>query len=347
MTGYAYAPLQRYVYVALQGEDRIAAYRADKATGRLAKIGDTEARGGPAPMAIDPAREYVYAGLRGVNKLAGFRLDSASGGLRPAGSVDVPSDPCYLSTDRGGRYLMGAYYEAGAVSVHGIGAGGRISAEPAQWIETYRGAHSIQTDPSNRFAFVPHIAGEVGPNRILQYRFDRRTGALTPNDPPELAPEPNAGPRHFCFHPHLDVLYFSNEQACGVTAYRMDSRAGTLTRLQTVSTLPDGYAGANTCAQIQATPDGRFVYAPNRGHDSIACFAAHPDTGLLTRVAIVGTEPVPRAFSLDPEGRFLYAAGLESGNLALYEIDPGTGVPAHVETYRVGRAPMWVLVVDV
>ena len=337
--------MARYVYVTLQGENRIAAYEADRDTGRLTKLGDTEAEAGPAPLAIDPRREYLYAGLRENNRLASYRIDAASGGLTHVTSVDLPSDPCYLATDQQGRYLMGAYYFAGMVTVHRLdGEGG---AEPVQEIETYEGAHSIQTDPANQYAFVPHIAGDVGPNLILQYEFDQESGMLTPNTQAELAPEQNAGPRHFCIHPRLNVLYFSNEQSSSVSSYKFDIYTGGLEPYQTVSTLPDGYEGENTCAQIQIASTGKFLYAPNRGHNSIACFSVNPDWGQITRTAIVPTEPVPRAFSLDPDGRFLYAAGLESGNVALYEIDQETGGLTHVETYAVGDEPMWVLVADV
>ena len=174
---------------------------------------------GPAPLAIDPRREFLYAGLRGNNMLASYRIDAASGGLTPVGTVELPSDPCYLATDQRGRFLMGAYYFAGMVTVHRLdGEGGT---EPVQQIETYEGAHSIQTDPANQYAFVPHIAGEVGPNLILQYGFDQDSGRLTPNTQPELSPEPNAGPRHFCIHPRMNVFYFSNEQGSSVTSYEM------------------------------------------------------------------------------------------------------------------------------
>ena len=336
--------MARYVYVTISEEDRIASYEADRDTGKLTKLGDTEASASPAPLAICQRRQYLYAGLRGNNRLASYRIDSASGGLTPVSSVDLPSDPCYLATDQSGRYLLGAYYDAGLVTVHRI-EGER--AEQVQCIETYRGAHSIQTDPMNLFAFVPHIAGADGPNLILQYHFDQDSGTLTPNAQPELSPKSSAGPRHFCIHPRLNVFYFSNEQDSSVTSYRLNVYTGSLEPFETVSTLPDGFEGENSCAQIQVSSTGRFLYAPNRGHNSIACFALDPDSGRMTRTAIVPTEPIPRAFSLDPDGRFLYASGLESGNLALYEVDEDAGGLTAVETYRVGEGPMWVLVADV
>jgi 6-phosphogluconolactonase len=141
------------------------------------------------------------------------------------------------------------------------------------------------------------------------------------------------------------LLYCSNEQGCSVTAYRLDTSEGTLTALQTVSTLPDGYTGQNPCSQIQIDPSGKFLYAPNRGHNSIAGFVIDADTGLLKSIGQTASEPVPRAFSLDPEGKFLYAAGLESGRLAAYRIDPDTGRLQPLTTYPVGARPMWVMII--
>lgn len=129
-----------------------------------------------------------------------------------------------------------------------------------------------------------------------------------------------------------------------MTAYRFDSSTGTLSAFQTVSTLPDNYEGSNTCAQIQISPSGNFLYAPNRGHNSIACFSIDADTGRLTPTGRVLTEAVPRAFSLDPGGNFLFAAGLESGRLASYRVNRDTGQLEPLEIYTVGKAPMWVLI---
>jgi 6-phosphogluconolactonase len=201
----------------------------------------------------------------------------------------------------------------------------------------------MQTDRSNRFAFVPQIAGN-GPNLILQFRFDDETGHLMLNSPPAVAPKEILGPRHFCFHPSKDILYFSNEQGCSVTGYNFDPDQGTLTPFQTISTLPEGFTGRNTCSQIQIHPSGKFLYAPNRGHNSIACFRVGERDGRLTSLGQTPSEPIPRAFSLDPEGKFLYSAGLESGRLAAFRINQATGELDRMETYEVGKAPMWVLI---
>jgi 6-phosphogluconolactonase len=333
-----------YMYVTSQGEDKIVRFAVDPATGDLESQGEVAVPGGPAPIAVDPGRQFLYVARRGEHKISSFGIDQGTGGLTLIGTVDLPTDPCYLATDRRGKFLLASYYEGRGVSVHPIGADGAVSDPPVERRETARGAHSIQTDPSNRFAFVPHIAGR-GPNEIWQFRFDEQTGHLTPNSPPKVIPEQPVGPRHFCFHPSKDLLYFSNEQGCSVTAYRFDSSAGTLTALQTMSTLPSGYTGQNTCSKIQITPSGEFLYAPNRGHNSIAGFALDASTGLLTSIGQTPSEPVPRAFSLDPEGRFLYAAGIESGRLAAYRIDQDSGVLQPLKTYPVGARPMWVMMI--
>jgi 6-phosphogluconolactonase len=331
------------MYVALQEEDKILRYAMAPDTGSLETQGEVVVAGGPAPLAIDPHRRFLYVGRRGAKLISSFRIDPQTGDLSMIGTVPLDAEPCYLATDRQGRFLLSAYYQAGKVGIHPINASGAVSDPPVLWLHTATGAHCFQTDFTNRFAFVPHIAGN-GPNAIFQYRFDEQTGHLTPNDPPRVSPERADGPRHFCFHPSKDILYFSNEQGCSVTAYSLDTAAGTLTPFQTVPTLPEDFNGRNTCAQIQIAPSGKFLYAPNRGHNSIACFAVDAATGRLTPIGCVPTEAVPRAISVDPGGKFLYAAGLESGRLAAYRIDQNTGTLAHLKTYPVGARPMWVLI---
>lgn len=333
-----------YMYVSISEEDRISVFTVDPETGNLKSQGNVTVPGRPAPLTIDPGRRFLYVGRRGAREISSYQIDWSTGGLSLIGTVSLEADPCYLATDRKGRFLLSTYYGAGKVAVHPIGDDGAVGTPPAEWLDTARGAHSIQTDPSNRFAFVPHIATPNGPNVILQFKFNEATGRLTPNLPHRVIPEEGAGPRHFCFHPSLDVLYFSNEQGCSVTAYRFDSSAGTLRTFQTVSTLPDNYEGRNTCAQIQISLSGRFLYAPNRGHNSIACFSVDAYTGRLTPIGRVPTEAVPRAFSLDPEGNFLFATGLESGRLVSYRVNGDTGELEPLEIYAIGKAPMWVLI---
>jgi 6-phosphogluconolactonase len=285
--------------------------------------------------------------------VASFRIDPARGGLTPQGTVALAHAPTFLATDRTGRYLLSAYYQGGYVAVHALGADGAVGAPAIDTLATAVGAHAIQTDPSNQFVFVPHIARlndnvlepvreAPGPNVIFQYRFDVQSGHLTPNTPLQLAPAERLGPRHYCFHPTQNMVYFSNEQGCSVTGYRLDPATGTLAAAQTLTTLPEGYTGRNTCSQIQIAASGRFLYVPNRGHNSIAGFTVDAG-GRLTAIGQVATEAVPSAFSLDPTGHFVFAAGSASGRLAAYRINDETGALTPCATYTVGQRPMGVL----
>jgi 6-phosphogluconolactonase len=331
-----------YMYVSLQDDDKIAVFTMDAGTGKLTPKSEMPVPGGPSPLAISPDRKVLYVGHRGSAEISSFRIDQDTGGLSQNGKVSLEAAPTFLSTDRKGRFVLSAYYQGAHAAVHPVGDDGGVGDPPIVWLETATGAHAMQTDRSNRFAFVPHIAGN-GPNAIFQFRFDENTGHLTPNLPPRVEPEEHLGPRHFCFHPTQDILYFSNEQGCSVTGYRLDTATGTLSAFQTITTLPAGYTERNTCSQIQISASGKFLYAPNRGHNSIAGFSVDPSTGRLTAIGHVSTEPVPGAFSLDPEGTFLFAAGNQSGRLASYRINGDTGELTPLETYAVGQRPMWVL----
>ena len=344
-----------YMFVAVQDDDKISVFTMDVGTGKLTPKAEVPVSDGPSLLAISPDREVLYVGHRGVPGISSWRIDHGTGGLTQNGTVSTDGWSAFLSTDRKGRYLLSAYYQAGHVAVHPIGDDGSVGGPPTEWLATDTGAHAIQTDPSNKFAFVPHIARlfdnvlepvkeAYGPNVIFQFRFDENTGHLTPNSPLKVEPEENHGPRYYCFHPTQDIVYFSNEQGCSVTAYRLDTSTGTLSAFQTVSTLPDGHIGRNTCSQIQISSSGKFLYVPNRGHNSIAGFSVDASTGRLTAVGQVSTEAVPSAFSLDPEGKFIYAAGSATGRLASYRINGDTGQLTPLETYPVGQRPMGVLV---
>ena len=345
-----------FVYVAAQDDDKVTIFAMDGESGELTPQGVETVSDGPSLLAISPDRSVMYAGQRNAPRISSYGIDPANGALTCTGSVTPESAASFLATDRKGRYLLSSYYQSGHISVHPLGSDGSTGAGPVEWITTQVGAHAIQTDRSNRFAFVPHIArlndnvlepprDAPGPNSIYQYRFDEATGRLSPNEPLELKMTGNLGPRHLVFHPTADVVYFSDEQGCSVTAYNLDSQSGSLSPFQTVSTLPPGVSVRNTCSQIQMTPSGGFLYVPNRGHNSIAGFSADGD-GRLTPVGHASTEPVPSAFSLDPSGRFVFAAGSASGLLASYRVDQATGELTLMDTYPVGNRPMGVLAVE-
>jgi len=338
------------LYVYLQDDDKIARFAIDAGSGRLTPQGDVPAAGGPSVMALSPDRRTLWLGHRTQPAISSFRIDQGTGGLTLLGTIAAAHAPTFLAADRTGKYLLSAYYQGAGAAVHHLGADGAVGAPSQDWLATESGAHAIATDPSNRFAFVPHIAflndnvleppkNNPGPNMILQFRFDAQSGRLSPNSPPRLAMTEHLGPRHYTFHPSLDIVYFSNEQGCGVTAYRLDRATGALAAMQTISSLPAGYAERNTCSQIHLTPSGRFLYVGNRGHNSIAGFAVDAATGQLTAAGRAPTEAVPSAFALDPEGNFLFAAGTASGRLASYRIDGATGALTPLGAQAVGQRP--------
>ena len=342
------------LYVCVQDENKIVAFTLNSDTGQLTRKADVPAAGGPSVMAISPDRHSLYVGFRNVPAISTYRIDR-DGGLTLRGTVAPPHAPTFLACDHTGKYLLSAYYQGGFAAVHPLAADGGVVTEPIDWLATATGAHAIQTDPSNRFAFVPHIARlndnvlepqreNEGPNVIMQFRFDAQTGHLAANTPFRVEPSERLGPRHYVFHPTLGIVWFSNEQGCSVTGYRMDPAAGTLTAAQTVTTLPEGHTARNTCSQIHITQSGRFLYAANRGHNSIAGFAVDPTTGQLTPIGQVATEAVPSAFALDPAGNFVFAAGTVTGRLASYRINGETGALTPLATLDVGQRPAAVLV---
>jgi 6-phosphogluconolactonase len=342
------------LYVGLQDDDKIVTFGIDAGAAKLVPGAETPAVGAPSVFAVSPDRRVLYVGYRGTPGIESCRIDSASGALTSLGRVATEHPPTYLAADRAGKYLLSAYYQGAYAAVHPLGGDGAVSGPALDRQNTAAGAHAILTDPSNRFAFVPHIARQQdnvleppknipGPNFIAQFRFDAATGRLHPNG--TLEPKEPIGPRHYCFHPSLDIVYFSDEQGCSVTAYRVDRASGTLSVVETTPSLPAGVTVRNTCSQIYLTPSARFLYVGNRGHNSIAGFAVDSATGRLTPAGHAPTESVPTAFGLDSTGTFLFAAGTASGRLASYRIDGATGALAPLDIYTVGKRPAAVLAV--
>jgi 6-phosphogluconolactonase len=344
------------LYVGLQEDNRIAVFTVDGDSGRLTRRADVAAAGGPSVTAISPNRNTLYVGCRERPSIASYRIDPATGGLSLLGTTAQTDAPTFLAPDRTGRYMLCAYYQGGYVAVYPVAADGAIGAASIDTQKTAIGAHAIAADPSNRFAFVPHIAriqdnvleppkNNPGPNVIMQYRFDAQTGRLSPNTPHRVEQGDLVGPRHYIHHPSLDVVYFSNEQGCSVTAYRLDRANGTLSSVQTISTLPAGHSERTTCSQIHLTPSGRFLYVGNRAANgsNIAGFAVDPGAGHLTVAGHVPTEAVPSAFCLDPAGNFLFAVGTASGRMASYRINQQSGALSPLAVEEVGKRPAAVL----
>ncbi|MCX6134828.1 MAG: lactonase family protein [Ignavibacteriales bacterium] len=327
------------LYVSLDAEHSIALYRIDQDRGDLRFVKKITVGGEPGSLAVDPSRSYLYAAIRSTNSISSFRINAQDGDLTLINTIHVAGNPVYVGTDKTGKFLLTAYFAESKAAIYRIGPEGAVRDSAVQVLDTEQNAHALQTDPSNRFLFIPCRTGET----ILQFRFNAVGGTLTPNAPDRTMTLPKTGPRHFTFHPSLNVVYFANEFGSSVTAYRLDNANGSLSELQTISTLPAESVGTNTGADIHITPDGRFLYASNRGHESIAAFSVDAATGRLTSGGFSPTEKTPRSFALDPTGRFLYACGQGSGKIAAYRINSKNGELTRFNTYDAGKNPVWIL----
>ncbi len=294
----------------------------------------------PSFLARHPSGRFLYA----ANELESFEGEPA--GAVSAYAVDVKTGdlaflnrrssrgtaPCHLSVDRTGRGLLVANYGGGNVALLPIAPDGRLA--PAAVVRAHSGsgpnrgrqeaahAHQIALDLAQHHA----LSTDLGADRVLVYRFDARHGTLEPHAAAALPP--GSGPRHLAFDPQGRYVYVINELLSTVTALRYDEEAGALEMLETVSALPAGFAGSSSGAEIAVSADGRFVYASNRGHDSLVVFRVERDG----RLALVGHVSVggrtPRHFALDPTGRWLLVALQDSGSIAVFRVDRESGLPA-------------------
>jgi 6-phosphogluconolactonase len=328
-----------HVYVSNAGSDYFSKFLLDTASGALTQEDNVDLRGQPGAVATNADGSLMYICLRSAKTYQSYRVNKVTGQLDLINKVDVPQGGPYLNTDNTDGYLVATYYGAGAVSVHKINEDGSIGEKPLQWIETEDHAHSIQFDRSNQYAYVPHTNP---PNSIYQFKFDESTGELSANDPHKVQPETPEGPRHFVFHPSKDLLYSVNENGSTVSAHNFDANTGQLTSFQVISTLPDDFDGENnTTAEIRMTQDGRFLYASNRGHDSLAIFSVNED-GSLTAEGHQATEATPRYFDFDPTGTYLFAVGQTSGRMATYLVNREDGTLEPMATFEVGDSPLWI-----
>jgi 6-phosphogluconolactonase len=332
-----------YLYVSASGEDKIQMFTIDGQTGGLTIQGETVVPGSPSDLAISPDRKFVYVVRKGIQAISTYSRNLKTGELALIGTLEVGLEPGYVATDKKGNFLLSTYFWVGKVAVHPIGKDGIVTGPATEFFDTARGVHSVLTDPSNKYVYLPHIA-VVGPNLILQFKFDEKTGHLTPNIPDRVVPAEPIGPRDFCFHPKLNIVYFGNEEGSNVTAYNFNRTNGTLSAFQTVSTIPDDFTAKNRCAEIHITKSGKCLYVANRGHNSMACFSIDA-AGRLKSAGQVPCEAETRAFELDPEGNFLYAAGEKSNKLLAYRVNPETAELKLIETYTTGKGPWWISVV--
>jgi 6-phosphogluconolactonase len=291
-------------------------------------------------VALDPTLSHLYAvteiddydgNISGA--LSSFSVDRSSGNLNFLNRQPTNGPgPCYVNVDATGRNAVVANYNGGSVAVLPINADGSLEA-PSDFVqhEGETGPNSDRQDgPHAHSANLDHETGRVyindlGLDRIKSYELDSATGKLTPADL-DVELHPGAGPRHFDFHPDGAHAYAINELDSTITAMDYDRTAGRLTPTQTVSALPEGWSGSTTTADLHISPDGRFIYGSNRGHDSIVIYAIDANSGQL---AYVGHESTrgrnPRNFAIDPSGRYLLAANQDSDNIVVFERDIKSG----------------------
>ncbi|MFY9684873.1 MAG: beta-propeller fold lactonase family protein, partial [Pseudolabrys sp.] len=281
-------------------------------------------------------------------------------------SAPLPDSMPYVSTDRTGRFLFTASYGGDKIAVSPIGENGLVEAEAIQVIPTGRNAHSILPDPTNKFVY----AAVLGANQVLQFTFDGATGKLTPNQPAAVNADAGHGPRHMAFSPNSKSLYVLNELSGHVTQYAVDTGKGTLTLVGSVSSVPAeaglvwgapqapvGAAPAAAtpkdekpkvwAADLQITPNGKFLYSTERTTNKIALFTLAADTGKLTYVANYATETQPRGIRIDPTGQYLVASGEKSDRLSVYKIDQSSGKLGEPNRYPVGNGANWVEIVEI
>jgi len=330
-----------YVGTYTEGESKgIYAYRFDAETGQSASLGLAAATTNPSFLVIHPNRRFLYA----VNEVANYEgkpsggvsafvIDQQTSKLTLANEVaSLGADPCYVSLDNTGKYVLVANYTGGSVAVFpvmedgGLGKASAFVQHSGSSVNPRRQegphAHWISMSPDNRFA----IAADLGLDQLIVYPFDAPAGTLAPNHRQWVKLVPGAGPRHIVFHPSGKFVYEISELYSTIAGFSYDAAKGSLHELQTVSTLPKDFGGYNDAAEVQVHPTGKFLYASNRGHDSIAVFTINAATGALTPVEYVPTQgKTPRNFAIDPTGSYLFAANQDSNNIVIFRIDPQTG----------------------
>ncbi len=344
------SPKKYFVYVGTYTAEAgstskgIYAYRFDSDTGELTSLGLAAETTNPSFLAVHPNHRFLYAVNETGNyqgqksgAVSAFSIDRATGKLTLLNEVaSKGADPCYITVDKTGKWVLVANYTGGSVAVFPVLEDGRLGEASAFIQHTGHGAdperqegphaHSIDLSPDERFAIVD----DLGLDETLVYKFDKAKGSLTLNNPQiytTLAKaDPGAGPRHFAFNPNGKFAYVVNEIQSTVSVFSYDRSGGILRRLQTISTYPKDFSAHNDDAEIQVDPSGKFLYASNRGHDSIAVFAIDPDKGTLTLIEYAPTRgKTPRSFEIAPGGSLLFAANEKSNNIVVFSIDAKTG----------------------
>ncbi|RSK34568.1 lactonase family protein [Hymenobacter metallilatus] len=328
------------VYVGSYGpaeQDNIWLYRLDTATGGLTRVAG--ARGGAAPsyLTVDARRRFLYA-VNEVDNYQGtpnggvsaFAINPQSGGLTLLNQqASGGTIPCFISLDAPGRHALVANYGNGTVAALPLAPDGTL--QPASSVDQHTGrgphknqanarAHCILPDPAGRYFF----AVDLGTDTVYGYTLEQ--GRLQRQATPAFQAKPGAGPRILRFHPSRPLAFLINELDSTLTSLAYDARQGTLREIQTVPCLPAGFSGWNACADVQVSPNGRFVLGSNRGHNSLAVFALDEGSGRLALVEhVMLPGKTPRSFTFDPSGRVVLVAHQQSDTIVTYFADARTG----------------------
>jgi 6-phosphogluconolactonase len=305
----------------------------------------------PAFLAVHPNRRFLYAvtedplsagpPLDHASYVSAFAIDPGSGKLRLLNTIPTGgTSTCHLSLDKTGRFVLLANFGSGSISIVRVKTDGSLGEQTAFVqhlgkggsklpVQTGPHPHSILVSPDNRYVIV----SDLGLDKVFIYRFDAKTGALSPLDPPFAMVEPGGGPRHFTFDSAGRFGYQVNEMGATLSIFAWDPSLGALTSIQEVRTTPPGFDGRSASGEIQIASNGKFLYESNRlsrGYDrlpgTIGVFAIDPANGLLTEIEQPGSGGVmPRSFAIDPTGRYLFALNQLTNNVVQFRIDPATG----------------------
>ena len=359
ITGHDTARAAAYVYVSNGGGGDIGMY-AMAADGTLRPGARVTAGALVSPMSVSSDKRFLFAGVRSQPyTVIAYAIDRRTGALTERAKAPLAESLPYIHVDKTGRYLLGASYSGNLVSVNRIRRDGKVS-KPKQVVPTGRNAHSIVTDKTNRYVFVPHL----GTDQIFQFRFDARTGRLTANTPPIVQLKAGHGPRHMILSGDNKFAYVLTEMTAAVVTLALDQKTGLLTQVNEVSALPpnstlrpgaprgaaaQGALPRDTSNDIWAsdlhlTPDGKFLYAAERTSSTINALKVDAARGTCTYIGSTVTEKQPRGFRIHPNGKYMVVSGEQSETISVYAIEP-TGALSLLEKYPTGTGPTWVEIV--
>ncbi|MBX3436780.1 MAG: lactonase family protein [Planctomycetaceae bacterium] len=320
-------------------EGAIQAFHLDVDMGRLQPLHRTTDVEHPFFMAISPNGKFLYSihaagqfGGQANEQVAAYRIDDSAGHLTLLNRQSaLGTAACYLDVDATGRSVVVANYSTGNVASFPVNEDGSLG-EAASFIQhtgssvdTSRQegphAHCFVISPDNRLA----LSADLGLDQVLIYQLDSAKATLSPHDQPFVRTPPGAGPRHLTFHPNGRHVYVINEMANSVTAFDFVPESGMLIERETISTVPEGFDGTSYCADLKITPDGRFLYGTNRGHDSIAAYEIDKNGRLALLEIVPSLGKGPQNLAIAPGGKWLLCANMPGDNIAVFGIDPATG----------------------